>query len=178
MNPYRNLEDKIPHSIARGGAALYASRMEKKSKSPWEKKPCGCIKGRLHHTGNIVVRCGRHADKPVKDGWLLCHFDEGGMLYPDKPLPPQPPRRPVVSSPPRLDLQRVYFARLGNRIKIGVSEDPKARAQALNAELIGSVHGGRARELELHREFAELRTSGEWFKAKPRLLSRIEELLR
>lgn len=59
----------------------------------------------------------------------------------------------------------VYFARLGDLIKIGVSKDPRRRAKDLNAELIHLEHGGRERERELHRAFKDARIRGEWFDA-------------
>lgn len=72
--------------------------------------------------------------------------------------------------------ERVYFARLGDLIKIGISKDPARRARSFNAVLVGTMDGDREIESALHREFADLRVRGEWFRAEPRLLSRIGEL--
>jgi len=68
----------------------------------------------------------------------------------------------------------VYFARLGDLIKIGISQEPGTRAQTLNAELLGAIWGDRDLEAQLHEEFHDLRVGGEWFRAEPRLLERIE----
>lgn len=82
-----------------------------------------------------------------------------------------------TAQPPRADgEQRVYLARLGDLVKIGVSIDPEARARRLNAELLATVAGGRDEELRLHRRFAVERVRGEWFQASPRIL-RCAELL-
>lgn len=63
----------------------------------------------------------------------------------------------------------VYFIRSGDRVKIGVSKDPRARLSDLR---IGSSRllriryitpGDRAKERELHRLFASDRVNGEWF---------------
>lgn len=70
----------------------------------------------------------------------------------------------------------VYFAELGGLIKIGISDDPERRARHLNAVLLGTCPGSRKIERELHDEFADLRERGEWFRAEPRLLRRIEAL--
>lgn len=60
--------------------------------------------------------------------------------------------------------QEVYFARLGDLVKIGISVDPRQRASDLNAELVRVERGGRRRERELHRQFVDLRVVGEWFR--------------
>lgn len=70
----------------------------------------------------------------------------------------------------------VYFARLGDRIKIGVSRDPEDRARLLNAELLGTCLGSSELERDLHTEFASIRDRGEWFRITPGLLYRIERL--
>lgn len=70
----------------------------------------------------------------------------------------------------------IYFARLGDLIKIGYSKDPELRAQSLSAELLATCMGDREYEAELHSEFGDLRERGEWFRTDPRLLERIEAL--
>jgi hypothetical protein len=74
-----------------------------------------------------------------------------------------------VDSPPttRVREEKVYFARLADLIKIGVSIDPERRARELNAELLRVERGGRKRESELHAEFAKQHVSGEWFYNHP-----------
>ena len=70
----------------------------------------------------------------------------------------------------------IYFARLGDLIKIGFSQDPATRVRSLNADPLAICEGTRELEAELHDEFGDLRESGEWFRAEPRLLERIEAL--
>ncbi len=62
---------------------------------------------------------------------------------------------------PRLKL--VYFARFGSHIKIGIAIDPVARCRDLNADLLFTEPGGRAREQDLHKRFAVYHYRGEWF---------------
>lgn len=71
----------------------------------------------------------------------------------------------------------IYFAELGGLIKIGISNDPERRAHSLNALLLGTCVGNRQLEKDLHSEFSDLREAGEWFRAEPRLLARIRELV-
>jgi hypothetical protein len=72
------------------------------------------------------------------------------------------------------DRKHVYFARLGDLIKIGISVNPAQRCQQLNADLLRTEPGGRRREIDLHNVFQEWRVSGEWFHAAPPILSYIE----
>jgi hypothetical protein len=73
----------------------------------------------------------------------------------------------------------VYFARSGDRIKIGWSRQVATRLAQLQTgnaapiELLGVVPGGRSAERELHSRFAADRVSGEWFEASPELLAHI-----
>lgn len=65
----------------------------------------------------------------------------------------------------------VYYARLGNRIKIGTSTNVRDRMTDLSAEeLITLEYGGRNIELQRHREFATLRVVGEWFRMEEPLM--------
>jgi hypothetical protein len=77
------------------------------------------------------------------------------------------PRPPAPA--PRGSPERVYFAVLGDLVKIGVAVDPERRVRRLNGELVRVEPGGRERELELHRRFAALRVRGEWFQHKGEL---------
>lgn len=70
----------------------------------------------------------------------------------------------------------VYFARLGELVKIGVSVEPVVRCRSLNAELLATEPGGRPRERELHEQFALSRTTGEWFRPSRALLFYIASL--
>jgi hypothetical protein len=61
----------------------------------------------------------------------------------------------------------VYFARMGDRVKIGHSINPEARVKGMSlgdqAQVIYTCSGGPFLEKELHRLFAARRISGEWF---------------
>jgi hypothetical protein len=72
----------------------------------------------------------------------------------------------------------VYFAKVGDYIKIGYSADPASRMTTVTrngtrpddiqygtrAELLGWIPGDRKRETWLHRRFAEHHVAGEWFR--------------
>jgi len=145
------------------------------AKSAWDKSPCGCVKTELPRCGRVVIRCQQHIGKPTKKGnRVLCYFDDAGIVRREGHAEAQRETERVA----RRKSERVYFARLGNLIKIGVSVDPPSRVQSFNAGLIGFVEGGRELEKQLHEEFAGMRERGEWFRADKSLLARIEELLR
>ena len=73
----------------------------------------------------------------------------------------------------------VYFIRNGSYIKIGISENPQARLDALQTssplklELLDYIPGGRKLENKLHKKFKHLRESGEWFRAEQDLVEYI-----
>lgn len=79
----------------------------------------------------------------------------------------------------------IYFIlnAASSTIKIGYSHDPQKRLANLQTshhdrlEIIGVIPGGLAEEARLHRQFAGVRLSGEWFRATPELLSAIRWLL-
>lgn len=73
--------------------------------------------------------------------------------------------------------QRVYFARLGSLIKIGISVDPERRCRNLNAELLVSCTGGMDLERKLHERFAAHRVRGEWFHPVAELEQHIADLI-
>lgn len=148
------------------------SRMDTKSKSQWDRRTCGCVKADLDGRGRVIIRCARHQGMPTKKANReVLYFDEHGIVREEAYVAPPP----EAGAEPRPTY--VYFARLGNRVKIGISYDPVRRVSEFNAELLGSVEGDRSLEAQLHREFSDLRTRGEWFKAKKPLLARIEEIL-
>ena len=72
-----------------------------------------------------------------------------------------PETKPVVL---RASQELVYFARLGDLVKIGVSVDPESRARSLNVELVLVLPGGRSRERQLQRRFSTHHVRGEWFR--------------
>jgi hypothetical protein len=72
-------------------------------------------------------------------------------------------------------LGSVYFVRLGDRVKIGFSAHLRKRMEVIpHEEFLGQIPGTMRDEKNLHRRFAHLRTTGEWFKADNELLTFIE----
>jgi hypothetical protein len=70
----------------------------------------------------------------------------------------------------------VYFARVGNLVKIGTTGDLWTRMANLGKpELLGVLPGGYAVEREHHQLFADDRVHGEVFHASPRLLAYIAD---
>jgi hypothetical protein len=63
----------------------------------------------------------------------------------------------------------VYFAVAGNKVKIGVSKNPRQRLGELKTGSSSKVRiyyvtpGDRQKERQLHAQFADLRVNGEWF---------------
>ncbi len=84
--------------------------------------------------------------------------------------------------PPIDRSQWVYFVRGGDRIKIGYAANTGRRiadlqtASPVPLELLTAIPGSRDLERELHRQFAALRTHGEWFRAEDPLLSHVDRL--
>lgn len=65
----------------------------------------------------------------------------------------------------------VYFVRFGDRVKIGFSTDVRTRLVAIpHDEVLAVVPGTIRDEKRCHAAFADLRLTGEWFTAAPRLL--------
>jgi hypothetical protein len=70
---------------------------------------------------------------------------------------------------PKKKPQRVYFIQSGDRVKIGISSEPKARLKSLETsnhaelKLLATIPGGRRKEIELHGRFADFHVKGEWF---------------
>jgi hypothetical protein len=71
----------------------------------------------------------------------------------------------------------VYYMRLGNRVKIGTTTNLPLRREAIQSEEVMVIEdGGYKLEASRHRQFADLRTSGEWFRWEEPLISHIERL--
>lgn len=75
---------------------------------------------------------------------------------------------------------KVYFLRMGNRIKIGVSVDPPRRVRDLSlpaSALMFAVDGGYELEHWMHHQLEEHRIDGsEWFEMVDKVLGLIEEV--
>lgn len=78
---------------------------------------------------------------------------------------------------PRAQVVYIVLRRDTNEAKIGISRCLSKRLRALGAshaaplEVLAVFGGGRRRELECHRLFADLHIRGEWFRADARLLA-------
>ena len=73
----------------------------------------------------------------------------------------------------------VYYMRFGDRVKIGYSSNLARRLTAIpNDELLATEPGTRAVEAARHRQFRELRLTGEWFDHVEPLVGHIEGLRR
>jgi len=76
----------------------------------------------------------------------------------------------------------VYFMSDGEAIKIGFSGAPLLRIKDVRKDrgrdltLLAQIDGGREKEAALHRRFAHLRISGEWFRSAPELIEFINEI--
>jgi len=73
----------------------------------------------------------------------------------------------------------VYYMQLGNRVKIGTSGDLRNRVKQISPErVLATEPGGTATEKQRHRQFADLRVVGEWFRLEGELVEHINELRR
>jgi hypothetical protein len=73
--------------------------------------------------------------------------------------------------------QVVYYARMGNRIKIGTSANVARRMKEINPEELMAVEpGGHALEHCRHIQFEHLHTHSEWFRHEADLASHIAAL--
>lgn len=75
------------------------------------------------------------------------------------------------------DRSVVYYMRIGNRVKIGVTTNLRKRLDSINPEELLAVEpGGYDLEKQRHGEYAHLRTHGEWFKLEAPLTWHIANL--
>jgi hypothetical protein len=71
----------------------------------------------------------------------------------------------------------VYYMRIGDRVKIGMTTNLRSRLEAINPEeLLAIEKGGRTVEAARHKQFADLHTHGEWFRLEGVLVEHIERL--
>ena len=86
--------------------------------------------------------------------------------------------------PPDMRKAKVYFIRCEEtgRVKIGIAKAPHARLTQIQTmsptrlSLVLSVKGGRKLEKELHKQFADSWSHGEWFEPNDKLTARMDEL--
>jgi DNA-binding XRE family transcriptional regulator/mRNA-degrading endonuclease YafQ of YafQ-DinJ toxin-antitoxin module len=63
----------------------------------------------------------------------------------------------------------VYFIKSQDKIKIGYSNNPKQRISNISTsnpfdlEVLLIINGGFKKEMELHKQFQDFRSKGEWF---------------
>jgi len=80
---------------------------------------------------------------------------------------------PGYCAPPTV----VYYMRLGNRCKIGYTNDLKRRMSNIQPEeLLATEPGGEITETERHIQFAHLRVIGEWFRYEDALVEHVNRL--
>ncbi len=71
----------------------------------------------------------------------------------------------------------VYYMRIGDRVKIGTSASLAQRLETINPEeLMATERGDRRVESRRHRQFADLRVHGEWFRLEGALIQHIDAL--
>lgn len=106
-------------------------------------------------------------------------------IYKGQDAPPPPPSAaaPIQRKPQAIREsvdavgEVVYYMRIGNRVKIGTSTNLRRRLASLNPEELMAVErGGRTVEACRHRQFAGLRTNGEWFRLEGELAQHIKEI--
>lgn len=79
--------------------------------------------------------------------------------------------------------QWIYFIRSQGFVKIGITGNVNSRLAQLQTasahvlELLAVIPGSRAKEAMLHRKFAHLRASGEWFRLEGTLQQYLQALL-
>ncbi len=109
--------------------------------------------------------CGSSLGVRHHDGWTcaVCEWPHGRV--PDADLPPV-----------RVDV--VYYLRLGDRVKIGTTANPRQRFAAIRHErLLAMERGDRGLEQRRHTEFAADRLgTSEWFAGSERLLAHADVL--
>ena len=105
------------------------------------------------------LACGSRVGIRYPSGWVcaVCEWRIGEV--PDDGL-----------APVRVDV--VYYLRLGDRVKIGTSGNPRQRLGVLpHDEVLAFERGDRVVEQRRHREFATSRLgTSEWFAADPALV--------
>jgi len=77
---------------------------------------------------------------------------------------------------------RVYFMKCEHFVKIGTSAEPELRRRGMRCgnpfkiEIIAVIHGGTAKEKEIHAAFKHNHHFGEWFFLKDDLIDYISKL--
>lgn len=109
-------------------------------------------------------------------------FDEDDIRRLRAAIAEEAVRRAIGPRPLRSErVGYVYFIEGGDRIKIGYTTNGRARRKKMltdapvDLKLLHIESGTFRVEKMLHRQFAELRVRGEWFRKTPELLAFIEQ---
>lgn len=88
------------------------------------------------------------------------------------------PEAPIVrTGGPSVKVPVVYYVRFGDRVKIGYTTNLAARLTAIpHDEVLATEPGTMQDERARHRQFADLRITGEWFTYAEPLVSHIVAL--
>lgn len=87
----------------------------------------------------------------------------------------EPPPRTSPNTKPHESI--VYYMKLGNLVKIGISRRLAQRAMTFNPQRILAVEpGSHALEKVRHRQFVDLHEQGEWFRYEQKLKDHIRQI--
>lgn len=119
----------------------------------------------------IMVWPGKTSPIPYPDGYCEDEDDPRPSGYPGA-LFDGPTAKQIESARwhPLEDGSFVYFAKAGNRVKIGKANNVNSRLSTLQTGcpdrlvLLKVERGGRDAERSYHIKFAHLRENGEWFR--------------
>ena len=140
--------------------------------NPANKRAYWCPSWRMRKFGFEVRALGvdgpeaRQLSQEWTAKWHAARKEPSGTLGPWKP--PEPAKQPPE---PNSKKQYVYFLRVGERIKIGVSRSPLSRLHTILEYATDRftqaviVRGNRSDENRLHRRFKNYQSRGEWYRA-------------
>lgn len=116
------------------------------------------------------------AERSIANARQWLQDRQGPVFVPkrlDNPGQRRPGRFDHIDNPGEV----VYYMRIGDRVKIGWSASLRRRLENFNPEeLMALERGGQTVESKRHRQFAHLRTHGEWFRLEGSLLDHINKL--
>lgn len=162
-------------------SSLYASRSPKPTElvditeldmPPWARRLSEFIPTSSPYFGRLLLRLdsihqlgAKITDDIMHDVIMDIHADD--QVKKDRSAKLQAGRKHQI----------VYYMRIGNRVKIGTTTNLKVRLEAINPEeLLCTEPGGHPLEKQRHRQFAALRTHGEWFRLEGELQQHIDGL--
>jgi len=117
-----------------------------------------------------------HLRLPVCETHILKTYRLASMMIRDA-LPDLKPKEIIRNAVNAGSLGVVYFLRLGSLVKIGFTTNLESRMKVVpHEELLATMPGTMKDERRLHRQFADLRQTGEWFRHEGDLPRFIQEL--